>query len=129
MPSPVVALPWGSRSTTSTRKPISARAAPRLTAVVVLPTPHFRLAMARVRGRGGGRSSPASDDPPVAAGGPLTCTSGSGDGLPTTYSSPQEGTGGGPSVRGGSARLVRGASAPPSSGPGPGSSGWAWASG
>src|SRR4051812_28105081 len=52
MPRPVVALPWGSRSTTKTRYPSSARAAPRLTAVVVLPTPPFWLATAMKRGRG-----------------------------------------------------------------------------
>ena len=50
MPSPVVALPWGSRSTTSTRNPSSASAAPRFTAVVVLPTPPFWFAIARTRG-------------------------------------------------------------------------------
>src|SRR5436305_2179455 len=52
MPRPVVALPWGSRSTTKTRYPSSARAAPRLTAVVVLPTPPFWLATAMKRGSG-----------------------------------------------------------------------------
>ena len=41
----MVALPWGSRSTTSTRWPIWARPAARLTVVVVLPTPPFWLAM------------------------------------------------------------------------------------
>ena len=54
IPRPVVALPCGSRSTTSTRKPISARPAPRLTAVVVLPTPPFWLATAMMRGTGRG---------------------------------------------------------------------------
>src|SRR5215469_7996378 len=49
MPSPVEALPWGSRSTISTRSPIAASAVPRLIAVVVLPTPPFWLAMARTR--------------------------------------------------------------------------------
>src|SRR5688572_3169049 len=50
MPRPVDALPCGSRSITSTRSPIAARAVPRLIAVVVLPTPPFWLAMASVRG-------------------------------------------------------------------------------
>ena len=54
MPRPVVALPWGSRSTTRTRNPSSARPAPRLTAVVVLPTPPFWLATAMIRGVGPG---------------------------------------------------------------------------
>src|SRR5919204_3745540 len=50
MPSPVEALPCGSRSTMSTRSPIAASAVPRLIAVVVLPTPPFWLASARIRG-------------------------------------------------------------------------------
>src|SRR5262245_58130154 len=50
MPSPVDALPWGSRSTISTCSPIAASAVPRLIAVVVLPTPPFWLAMASTRG-------------------------------------------------------------------------------
>src|SRR5438477_535492 len=50
MPSPVEALPWGSRSTISTRSPMAARAVPRLIAVVVLPTPPFWLASASTRG-------------------------------------------------------------------------------
>src|SRR6188768_3073360 len=49
MPSPVEALPCGSRSITRTRSPIAARAVPRLIAVVVLPTPPFWLAMAKTR--------------------------------------------------------------------------------
>src|SRR5665213_1497226 len=52
IPRPVVALPWGSRSMTRTRNPSSASAAPRLTDVVVLPTPPFWLATARTRGSG-----------------------------------------------------------------------------
>src|SRR5580692_9090770 len=43
MPSPVEALPCGSRSISSTRSPTAARAVPRLMAVVVLPTPPFWL--------------------------------------------------------------------------------------
>src|SRR5690349_18822121 len=50
MPSPVEALPCGSRSTISTVSPTAASAVPRLMAVVVLPTPPFWLASARMRG-------------------------------------------------------------------------------
>src|ERR1700732_4830761 len=50
MPSPVEALPWGSRSTISTCSPVAASAVPRLIAVVVLPTPPFWLATASTRG-------------------------------------------------------------------------------
>src|SRR5215510_11670819 len=53
MPSPVDALPWGSRSTISTRSPVAASAVPRLMAVVVLPTPPFWFARASTRGIGG----------------------------------------------------------------------------
>ena len=48
-PAPVVALPCGSRSTSSTRRFIAARLAARLTAVVVLPTPPFWFATAMMR--------------------------------------------------------------------------------
>ena len=41
MPEPMVALPCGSRSTTSTRWPTRASPAARLTVVVVLPAPPF----------------------------------------------------------------------------------------
>src|SRR5258708_15271350 len=44
-----VRWPWASRSMRSPRCPSSARAAPRLTAVVVLPTPPFCMATAIVR--------------------------------------------------------------------------------
>src|ERR671934_1432833 len=57
MPRPVEALPCGSRSTTRTRLPRPASAAPRLTAVVVLPTPPFWLAIAIILARPEGRSS------------------------------------------------------------------------
>src|SRR4051794_30792005 len=57
MPRPVVALPCGSRSTTRTRYPSSASAAPRLTAVVVLPTPPFWFAIARTDGSSIGGSA------------------------------------------------------------------------
>src|SRR5476649_944849 len=50
MPLPMVALPCGSRSIKSTRLPASTRPAARLTLVVVLPTPPFWLATARMRG-------------------------------------------------------------------------------
>src|SRR5947209_7334550 len=46
MPRWVVAWAWGSRSRTQTRWPRRARAAARLTAVVVLPTPPFWLMIA-----------------------------------------------------------------------------------
>src|SRR5690606_38342406 len=52
MPSPVLALPCGSRSTISTRSPIAASAVARLMAVVVLPTPPFWLASVMMRGPG-----------------------------------------------------------------------------
>src|ERR1700680_2542796 len=48
-PLPMVALPWGSRSMSSTRRRVAAREAARLTAVVVLPTPPFWFAMAMTR--------------------------------------------------------------------------------
>src|SRR3954470_763187 len=51
MPKPVLALPCGSRSITSTRSPEAASAVARLTAVVVLPTPPFWLAIATIRAR------------------------------------------------------------------------------
>ena len=51
MPSPVEALPCGSRSISSTRSPTAARAVARLIAVVVLPTPPFWLATAMMRAR------------------------------------------------------------------------------
>src|SRR5579862_9566751 len=50
MPSPVEALPCGSRSTISTCSPMAASAVPRLIAVVVLPTPPFWLATTITRG-------------------------------------------------------------------------------
>src|SRR5690348_5781679 len=53
MPSPVEALPCGSRSTISTVSPTAASAVPRLMAVVVFPTPPFWLARARTRGTAG----------------------------------------------------------------------------
>src|SRR5262245_4087971 len=49
MPRPVLALPCGSRSTTRTRRPQAASAVARLIVVVVLPTPPFWLASARMR--------------------------------------------------------------------------------
>src|SRR5215213_10692867 len=49
MPSPLVAFPCGSVSMTSVRFSATARQAPRLMAVVVLPTPPFWFAMAMMR--------------------------------------------------------------------------------
>src|SRR6266478_5599475 len=51
MPSPVLALPWASRSRTRVRRPAAASAVARLIAVVVLPTPPFWLATATIRAR------------------------------------------------------------------------------
>src|SRR5476651_2314923 len=47
MPNPVDALPWASRSISSTCSPTAASAVARLIAVVVLPTPPFWLAIAK----------------------------------------------------------------------------------
>src|SRR5690606_9884514 len=46
IPTPIVALPCGSRSTSSTRRCVAAREAARFTQVVVLPTPPFWFATA-----------------------------------------------------------------------------------
>src|SRR6185369_3903131 len=48
-PRPTEQAPCGSKSTSSTFRPYSARAAPRLIVVVVLPTPPFWLARAMIR--------------------------------------------------------------------------------
>src|SRR5690606_20176431 len=48
MPLPIVALPCGSRSTSSVRWPWRASAAARLTVVVVLPTPPFWFATTKI---------------------------------------------------------------------------------
>src|SRR5207302_5384159 len=48
MPTPLVELPWGSRSTSRMMRPREARAADRLTAVLVFPTPPFWLTIANV---------------------------------------------------------------------------------
>src|SRR5881394_3715843 len=58
IPLPMVALPWGSRSTRSTRRWVAASDAARLTAVVVLPTPPFWFAMAMTRFMGRQCTSP-----------------------------------------------------------------------
>src|SRR5688572_30547111 len=62
-PRPTDSDPCGSKSTSRTLRPYSARAAPRLIVVVVLPTPPFWLHIAMTRalpcsvsGRGSGRS-------------------------------------------------------------------------
>ena len=47
-PSEKLAEPWGSRSTTRTVRPVPAKAAARLTAVVVLPTPPLTLTNERI---------------------------------------------------------------------------------
>src|ERR1700743_2330814 len=44
----MVALPWGSRSMSSTRRLVADRDAARLMAVVVLPTPPFWFVTARI---------------------------------------------------------------------------------
>jgi len=49
IPNPAESAPCGSKSTNSTRRPHSARAAPRLMVDVVLPTPPFWLHMASTR--------------------------------------------------------------------------------
>src|ERR671912_2548061 len=49
IPKPLVAFPWGSRSTTSVRMPLRASTLARFTTVVVLPTPPFWFAQAIVR--------------------------------------------------------------------------------
>src|SRR5215204_5222669 len=67
-PSPTDSDPWGSKSTSSTRRPSSASAAPRLIVVVVLPTPPFWLHIAMtVAGpwlaSGGGSGRPGQGRP------------------------------------------------------------------
>src|SRR5215469_14056676 len=49
MPRPTDSAPWGSKSTSRTRRPNSASAAPKLIVVVVLPTPPFWLHTATTR--------------------------------------------------------------------------------
>src|ERR1700691_3544319 len=49
MPRPTESAPCGSKSTSSTRRPCSAKAAPRLIVVVVFPTPPFWLQTATTR--------------------------------------------------------------------------------
>jgi hypothetical protein len=51
IPTPLEALPCGSMSTSSTLRSAAAKLAARLTAVVVLPTPPFWLAIAMMLGR------------------------------------------------------------------------------
>src|SRR5204863_10018615 len=62
-PSPVLALPCGSRSMTRTLCPAAASAVARLTAVVVLPTPPFWLATAMILARRDTTSGRLSLDP------------------------------------------------------------------
>src|SRR5262252_1215735 len=91
MSSAVDALPCGSRSTTSTWVPWRARHAARFTAVVVLPTPPFWLAMVITRHDGGcGHSRSVSPSAARAAWAGLTAVvlaglagaAGAGPGLP-----------------------------------------------
>ena len=49
IPNPLVALLWGSQSSTRVRRSAIASEAPRLMAVVVFPTPPFWLAMEMIR--------------------------------------------------------------------------------
>src|SRR5829696_607930 len=84
-PRPTDSAPWGSRSISSTRRPYSTSAAPRLMVDVVLPTPPFwlHIAMIRagpcsVRGLGSGRGrwraragSCCFETAPIS--GPLSC--------------------------------------------------------
>src|SRR5207245_5224605 len=62
-----VRWPWASRSISRTRCPISASAAPRLTAVVVLPTPPFCIATAIVRAKSAPSLTEAGRDRPDGA--------------------------------------------------------------
>src|ERR1700722_3040960 len=55
-PQPMVALPWGSRSMSNTRRLVAVSEAARFTAVVVLPTPPFWFATAMTRFMGKGTS-------------------------------------------------------------------------
>src|SRR5512142_3129390 len=66
MSSAVDAFPCGARSTTSTWVPCNARHAARLTAVVVLPTPPFWLAIVITR-QDGGRGHSRSVSPSAAS--------------------------------------------------------------
>src|SRR5262245_23165958 len=83
-PSPTDSEPCGSKSTSSTRRPYSASAAPRLMVVVVLPTPPFwlHIAMTRagpcsVRAGGSGRygiGRPVGPNSPSEAAGSTSCS-------------------------------------------------------
>src|SRR5206468_9253358 len=88
-PNELVAFAWGSRSTSKTRYPSSANAAPRFTAVVVLPTPPFWLATARTRGSGRSAAIAATSDAGAdgAGGGTGSAASGSGSTLDATTGS------------------------------------------
>src|SRR5260370_10937434 len=75
MPSPTDSAPCGSKSTSSTRRPCCARAAPRLIVVVVLPTPPFWLQTAATlagpcvsRGSGSGKTGTGRPVGPSAPG-------------------------------------------------------------
>ena len=53
-PLPMVALPWGSRSTSRTRRRAAPSEAARFTLVVVLPTPPFWFVIAITRAMSAG---------------------------------------------------------------------------
>src|SRR5579871_3366690 len=69
MPRPVLAFPCGSKSITSTRLWTAARAVARLIAVVVLPTPPFWFATARIRWCRGSRGCSSAVSAAGALGG------------------------------------------------------------
>src|SRR6185437_6988804 len=70
MPTPVLALPCGSKSISSTRFSTAASAVARLIAVVVLPTPPFWLTIARMRA---GRGSTSTGETSASGGDGGTC--------------------------------------------------------
>src|SRR5450755_2469255 len=92
--SAVEVFPCGSRSMTRTRDPCWARLAARLTALVVLPTPPFWLAIVMIRqlaGRGHGWSLPPPRTPAAAsAARPIgvSCGLGGTSGITTEPTSP-----------------------------------------
>src|SRR3954468_23637478 len=84
IPRPTDSAPWGSRSMSSTLRPYSTRAAPRLMVDVVLPTPPFWLHIAMMRagpcsvrgfgsGRGRCRARAGSCREAAPISGPLSC--------------------------------------------------------
>ena len=126
MPRPVLAFPWGSRSTTSTRSPCSASAAPRFTAVVVLPTPPFWLAIASTAGRlsgsalvsGSGRAASGSGSDGVGGtgAGDSTASAGGAGGVDGAGSGSAAATGGSGGAGSGGASTATGAASTSSAG-------------